>query len=60
MLESVGSNGLIQLWLNSYPNRFSEQNRNYYPLGATSVVAIVATMIAAWVTDVTPKRWPVK
>lgn len=59
MLESVGSNGLIQLWLAAYPDRFTAQNRNYYPLGATSV-AIVATLVAAWVTDYTLKRWPVK
>lgn len=59
MLESVGSNGIIQLWLDSYPGRFSAQDRNFYPLGATSV-AIVATFLAAWITDVTRKRWPVK
>ena len=59
MLESVGSNGIIQLWLLSYGDRFSGANRNFYPLGATSV-AIVATLIAAWVTDYTRKRWPVK
>lgn len=59
MLESVGSNGVIQLWLAEYPKRFSQQDNNFYPLGATSV-AIVSTLIAAWVTDYTRKRWPVK
>ena len=58
MLESVGSNGLIQLWLAAYPTEFTAQNRNFYPLGATSI-AIVATLVAAWVTDFTRKRWPV-
>ncbi|UZJ53326.1 hypothetical protein CBS101457_002646 [Exobasidium rhododendri] len=59
MLESVGSNGIIQLWLATYPlNVISSQDRNYYPLGATSV-AIVATLLAAWITDFTRKRWPV-
>lgn len=58
MLESVGSNGLIQLWLDSYPNQFSARDRNFYPLGATAV-AILATFLAAWVTDITRKRWPV-
>jgi ACS family pantothenate transporter-like MFS transporter len=60
MLESVGSNGIIQLWLATYPTGvISVQDRNYYPLGATSV-AIVATLLAAWITDFTRKRWPVK
>jgi ACS family pantothenate transporter-like MFS transporter len=60
MLESVGSNGIIQLWLATYPlDQISSQDRNFYPLGATSV-AIAATLIAAWITDFTRKRWPVK
>lgn len=59
MLEIVGSTGLIQLWLAAYPQQFSKPDRNYYPLGATAV-AIVATYIAAWTTDYTQIRWPVK
>lgn len=59
MLEVVGSQGLFQLWLASYPERYSESQRNFYPLGATAV-AIAATFIAAWITDFTQARWTVK
>lgn len=57
MLESVGSNGLIQLWLATEP-QVSKANRNYYPLGAVAV-AIASTFIASWITDFTQNRWPV-
>lgn len=54
MLESVGSNGLMQLWLAA--ENYPPQDRNYYPLGATAV-AIVATILAANASDMTGKRW---
>jgi ACS family pantothenate transporter-like MFS transporter len=57
MLESVGINGLIQLWLATEP-RVSEADRSYYALGAVAV-AITSTYIASWVTDYTRNRWPV-
>lgn len=59
MLEVVGSTGLFQLWLAAYPDTYSKQDRDFYPLGTTAV-AITATFISAWTTDFTQVRWPVK
>ncbi|KAE8256410.1 hypothetical protein A4X13_0g2659 [Tilletia indica] len=56
MLESVGINGLFQLWIASEDS--SIQHRNYYPLALTAV-AIVSTIVCAHVTDFYRCRWPV-
>lgn len=57
MLESIGSNGLFQLWLaaEGYPFR----DRNYWPL-ALQAVAIFSTVLAATLTDIPQiPRWAV-
>ncbi|CAD6964057.1 unnamed protein product [Tilletia controversa] len=56
MLESVGINGLFQLWIASEDT--SVQHRNYYPLSLTAV-AIVSTIICAHMSDFYHCRWPV-
>ncbi|KAK0537263.1 hypothetical protein OC835_001797 [Tilletia horrida] len=56
MLESVGINGLFQLWIASEDSNV--RHRNYYPLSLTAV-AITATIVCAHLTDFYRCRWPV-
>ncbi|KAJ6623551.1 major facilitator superfamily domain-containing protein [Mycena sp. CBHHK59/15] len=58
-LESIGSNSLMALWMKaSVRPKYSVENINYYPAGATTVAIIALLGTAIW-TDYTTKRYQV-